>query len=295
MKPAHVLLLLIALAGACTAPPEEGGARPVRQSVPGLETTAASIETVSDSIQAFGAVAAEGESPEARDARTQLAEAEARQRLAAQQVSRLEALAQGAVAPRKELDAARAEQDSAAAAVARARQALAAFGSPAQRTPLAGGQAWVIAHVVQLDLARVTAGAAVGFVADALPDRSFDGHVDAAPAYVDPTTRTAPVRVRVSDPDATLRPGMTGTVTIVIGQPRRAVVVPVTAVVYDGSQTLVFVEENGSYAPRPVRLGVAHDGRIEIVSGLDADTHVVTTGAASLLSESRLPAGGDEE
>jgi len=82
----------------------------------------ATADEVADVFHAFGTVTVEGEPPEVRDARTQLVEAEARQRLAAQQVERLEALAKGAVAPRKELDAARAELAGAQAAAARARE-----------------------------------------------------------------------------------------------------------------------------------------------------------------------------
>src|SRR5262249_3138687 len=149
---------------------------------------------------------AAGEPADVRDARAQLVESQARQRLAAQQVNRLEALARGAVAPRKELEAAHAEQVSADAAVARARQVLASFGQAAERAPTAAGETWVIAQLVQSSLALVHAGAHVQFVADAFAGRSFDGTVDAAPAYVDPNTGVAPVRLRVANPEQALLP-----------------------------------------------------------------------------------------
>jgi hypothetical protein len=85
---------------------------------------------------------------------------------------------------------------------------------------------------------------------------------------------------------------MTGAVGIAAGAPRRAVVVPTDAVVYDGAQPVVFVPAaGGGYEARPVGLGVVRDGRVEITHGLAAGTAVVTTGAASLLSAARLPAG----
>ena len=55
----------------------------------------------------------------------------------------------------------------------------------------------------------------------------------------------------------------------------------------------VFVAEAGRYARRPVGLGIARDERVEITSGVEAGARIVVTGAASLLSASRLPAGED--
>jgi len=292
----RVLVLAALLAAACEVEHEAERGAPVEAIVPGLETAAAAAETVCDQVRGAGAVAAEAEAPEVRDARAALAEAEARRTLAAQQVERLTALARGAVAPRKELEAARAEETSAAAAAARARHVLAVFGPGAGGTSLAPDETWLMANVVQSDLAAVAAGAEARFVPDAFPGRAFAARVDAAPAYVDPATRLAPVRVRVRDPGRVLRPGMTGAVAIEVGTPRPAITVPAAAVVYDGPQPVVFVEEGpGRYVPHPVRLGVARDGKIEIAIGVAAGGRVVTTGAASLLSATRLPVGAEAD
>ncbi len=293
------VLLGLALALACgRAQPEQRaeGAKGTRKaSVPGIETALVGAEPMRDLLRAFGAVAAEEEPPEVRDARTQLAQAEAKRALAMQQVRRLEELARGAVAPLKELEAARADAATAAAEAARAEKALAAFGGAAERGRLAPDETWVIAHLPQTDVPRVEAGGEATFVPDALPEAALAGRIDAAPAYVDPTTRTAPLRLRVRDPEHRLRPGMTGTVTLEVGAPHDAVVVPSAAVVYDDAQPVVFVDEgDGRYVLRAVRLGVVRDGRIEVVSGVQAGDRVVVTGAASLLSATRLQPEGDE-
>src|SRR5262249_44875786 len=146
--------------------------------VPGLETATAETVSLRDTVRGFGAVAPAAEPPDVRDARAALAEAEARRRLAEQQVSRLETLANG-LAPRKELDAARAELASAAATAARARQALAAFGADERRGTLAAGETWLIAHVLQLDVGRIAAGAAARVLPGADPGRTVTGPVAA--------------------------------------------------------------------------------------------------------------------
>ncbi len=288
------LVAIAALALACGRPAEEapGGGPAKEREVPGIETAVATSAAISEVVRAFGTVLAEGEPPEVRDARTALAEAEARRTLAAQQVRRLEPLA-GGVAPLKELDAARAEEAGAAAAAERARKVLAAFGGDVGRGALGPSQRWVLARVMQIDVARVDPLTQASFVADAFPGERFAGSVDTAASYVDSVTQTAPVRVRVQDENGHLRPGMTGAVALEVGTPREAVVVPVGAVVYDDAQPLVFVAEGERYARHPVELGIAREGRVEITSGVEAGTRIVVTGAASLLSASRLPTAED--
>src|SRR5439155_1257599 len=174
-------LAVLALAIACARPDAgepEAATRPAAE-VPGVETAEAAPAPVRDLVRAFGTVAAEGEPPEVRDARTALIEAEARRALTAQQLRRLEALA-GGVAPRKELDAARAEEAAAAASAARARAILAAFGADAARTALGPTERWLIARVMQVDVPHVGGGAEASFVADALPSARFAASVDAA-------------------------------------------------------------------------------------------------------------------
>jgi multidrug efflux pump subunit AcrA (membrane-fusion protein) len=289
-------LVVLVLAAACAREPEPEAGRALAPAVPGVETAVATVAPVRDAVEAFGTVAPAGEPAELRDARSALAEAKARHRLATQQVRRLEGLAEGAVAPRKELDAARAEESSAAAAAERSREALAGFGEDGGRRPLRGEETWVIAHVIQADVSHVAAGAGARLAADAFPGRTFPGRVDGAPAYVDPATRTAPVRIRVEDPGGVLVPGMTGAVTIEAGGAHDAVVVPAAAVVHDGDAPIVFVDAGeAGFAPRRVQLGIARDGRVEVVSGLEAGARVVTVGASSLLSALSLPAGGRAE
>jgi len=285
------LALWLALAGGLAGCGRGAAApEPPARSVPGLETASVVVEELREEVLAAGVVVAEAETPALRDARAELETAQARQRAAAQQARRLEALADG-VAPRKEVEAARAEEAAAAAAAERARLAFAAFGRRAHDDALPPGETWASARLLQRDVPRVEAGAAVRFAADAYPDHRFAGEVDAAPAYVDPETGVGPARVRLRDADRLLRPGMTGSLAIEVGAPHPALVVPAAAVVYDGARPLVFVEgEGGRFVERAVELGAAHDGRVEVRGELRAGARVATTGAASLLSAEQLPA-----
>ncbi len=80
-----------------------------------------------------------------------------------------------------------------------------------------------------------------------------------------------------------LRPGqsVSGQVTIAVRQ--AALTVPQSAIVYDANeQPLVFVEKDGAYESRPVRLGLTQDGWVEVLSGLEPEQAVVTQGAYEL-------------
>ena len=288
------MAVAVLLCGCRSATEEHASDLALAPTVAGLELATATVEEVRDAVRGFGIVAADADPAAVRDARAQLAEADARRRLADEQVRRLRALGSGAVAPRKELEAALAEQAAAAAGATRAREALAQFGGTTGSEPLHAGERWVLAELAQPDALRVEVGAPARFVADALPGRTLDGRVDAAARYVDPASRRAPVRLRIDDPEHALRPGMTGAAGIAAGAARRALVVPTAAVVYDGALAVVFVEETaGRYAPHPVQLGIVADGRAEIRDGLADGARVVTTGAASLLSATRLSGAGD--
>src|SRR5262249_30794833 len=151
------------------------------------------------------------------------------------------------VAPRKELEAAQAERDTARVAVERSRAALAAFGSTTAGAVLTPGEAWVMADVLQDDVGRVRSGAAVRFAVDAVTREPLAGRVEAGAAYVSTSTRTGPVRLRVRDPETALRPGMTGTVSIAVGPPRTTVVVPAEAVLQDGAQHIAVLEEQSGH------------------------------------------------
>jgi multidrug efflux pump subunit AcrB len=96
-RPAIALLVTLSACRGTADPPA-----PTRApTVPGIVTVAARTQRVTDTVRAFGAVVADGERPEVRDARTQLTEADARAQLAAEQTARLQALTRGGVAPQR--------------------------------------------------------------------------------------------------------------------------------------------------------------------------------------------------
>ncbi|HVI22134.1 MAG TPA: efflux RND transporter periplasmic adaptor subunit [Myxococcales bacterium] len=149
---------------------------------------------------------------------------------------------------------------------------------------------WVIADVLERDMARVRVGQHARLTIGAYPDRIFRGQVEFLYPALNPATRTLQARIELANPDLLLRPGMYGDAFIELGA-SDAVAVPDDAVVDTGGTQYVFVAGSaGQLAPRRVAVGSRAEGWVEIVSGLTAGETVVTTGNFLVDSESRLRA-----
>lgn len=66
-----------------------------------------------------------------------------------------------------------------------------------------------------------------------------------------------------------------------------AVMIPISALVEDNGQQLVFVEYEGFYEPVTVTTGESQGELIEILEGLSVGEQLVTQGSLSLYAESR--------
>lgn len=83
------------------------------------------------------------------------------------------------------------------------------------------------------------------------------------------------VEIDVPNTDGRLRSGMYATVTIQLEERPEGIVIPVTAVVRDGTATYCAVVRDGRVERRPVDLGLRSGGFVEVISGLDEHTPIV--------------------
>src|SRR5690606_5106699 len=113
---------------------------------------------------------------------------------------------------------------------------------------------------------------------------AFSGTVNFVGAAVDPSSRTFPIEVVVTNSAGTLKPGMIANVRLARATVSEALVVPQEAVlrVEDGYIVYVAEEEDGELVARsrPVVLGAAQGNQVIIESGLEAGERVVTVGQA---------------
>ncbi|MDI1436496.1 efflux RND transporter periplasmic adaptor subunit [Polyangium sorediatum] len=104
---------------------------------------------------------------------------------------------------------------------------------------------------------------------------------------VDPVTRTAEVRVAVSNQERKLRPGQSVTAIIqATGPSRTMLTVPITAVTYiDGRPTVFLAESPDRVVPTTIELGPNDGTHQGVTAGLSEGQLVVSRGVFALKSE----------
>ena len=139
---------------------------------------------------------------------------------------------------------------------------------------------WVQGHVFDRDLPALRVGDPVD-ESNAALGRTFRGAVAYIGAFVDPATRTTPVRIVTHNPAGLLKKDMFVDAAIQAGMRASVLVVPVSALQHDAqNEPVVYVEvEPGKFAQRPVQVGEQRDNQVEIRSGLKPDDRVVSEGS----------------
>lgn len=116
---------------------------------------------------------------------------------------------------------------------------------------------------------------------DDLPGQIFTGTVASVDNAIDPVTRTVMVRAKLPNPDRALVSGMFMNVTA-RADARRVPAVLEDAVQPVGPRSFVFVVETRDGVDiavrKEVQLGIHQDGYIEVKSGVEAGTRIVTDG-----------------
>ena len=151
---------------------------------------------------------------------------------------------------------------------------------------------WVLADVFEQDLGMVHQGQPAAVRVDAYPDKVFNGKITFIYPTVTPETRTAKVRVELSNVQALLKPAMYARVEFASSHNKgKVLAVPDSAVLDSGTRQLVLVELGaGRFEPRVVKLGMRGDGYIEVLDGLKAGEVVVVSANFLIDAESNLKA-----
>lgn len=159
---------------------------------------------------------------------------------------------------------------------------------------------WVLAEVPEARLIEIALGAAAKVVLQnpALPcaatpspePRRLDGTVSYLSPLVNPTTRTAQVRIELAG--SSLAPGMFVETEIELAAASTApvVAIPESAIQTVDGNPAIFVPVTGepnTFAPRAVTLGSPVGGMVPVLSGLSEGERFVTTGSFILKAELR--------
>ena len=147
---------------------------------------------------------------------------------------------------------------------------------------------WIVGDVFEKDIAKVQPGTKVRITVDAFPAQQWTGRIDSVSGALDPSTRTLKVRASLVNAGEKLKPEMFAAIHVDAGR-HTALVVPSSAVIHEGQNTVVFVENNGKPEQRNITTGQAIDGKVEIVSGVKPGEQVAVNGAELLSGGATQP------
>ena len=136
---------------------------------------------------------------------------------------------------------------------------------------------WILCDVYENDIARIRLGQEARFVLNAYPDHPVTGRISDIGPVLDPSLRTAKVRIEVANPGI-LKLGMFGAATFTSLKKETHSVVPADAILHLHDRDWVYRPAGDNHFRRTeVRAGKMLDGnRQEILSGLNPGDQVVT-------------------
>jgi len=129
------------------------------------------------------------------------------------------------------------------------------LGSPNPFTISDLSYVWIVCDVYENDLDAVRVGDSADIRLNAYPNRVFKGRIDNILPVLDPSLRTAKVRIEVQNPGL-MRIGMFVTATFYGKQPETQSAVPASAILHLHDREWVYLP-----------LGNAHFKRVEVVTG----------------------------
>ena len=158
---------------------------------------------------------------------------------------------------------------------------VAALGSPNPFTIADLGEVWILCDVYENDLADVHVGETADIRINAYPEQVYSGTINNIGPILDPTIRTAKVRIEVHNPGM-MRPGMFVTATFHSRHKVKRAVVPADAVLHLHDRDWVYIPlQDGQFRRVEVKAGtILPNGRQEIISGISPGQQVVSNALA---------------
>ncbi|HIJ64316.1 MAG TPA: efflux RND transporter periplasmic adaptor subunit [Candidatus Hydrogenedentes bacterium] len=233
-----------------------------------------------------------------------LDQAKAQYKLSLQELERIQGLAKNGISSPQERDRARASHDVAQAELRTAEIQLAKSAVVAQIDGIVDrlfkeqgeyiDMGAPLLRLVQIDKIKVVVGIperdvpwfsvgdAVNVAADAFPGQEFNGTIHRIATTADVVTRTFGAEIELENASGLLRPGMITRATLVRQEYPDSVLIPFFAVITREDAQRVFVEENGLARTRPVEVGVAQGGMVQIKEGLSPGDRLIVVGQRDL-------------
>jgi len=142
--------------------------------------------------------------------------------------------------------------------------------------------------IPQSELAKIAPGDEAEILVDAMPGDVFLASIARVSPTIDAKNGTFRATAYVNNDSGLLAPGMFGRFAIAYEQHEDALTIPVTAVVEEDNESVVYVVTDGAAERRVITTGIRDKGLIEVLDGIDEDDLIVVTGQTSLRDGSRV-------
>lgn len=153
---------------------------------------------------------------------------------------------------------------------------------------------WLEFDVFEKEAFSIKKGMKVDYYFNAMPGKTFSGKLDFIEPILDPVTRTFKARVNILNPNLSFKPEMlaTGIVYINIPNDGSSIVIPKSAVMWTGKNSVVYVKHETDnqigFQMRPVVLGMALEDSYVVSEGLEIGEEIVVEGTFSVDAAAQL-------
>jgi len=137
-------------------------------------------------------------------------------------------------------------------------------------------------------LTRIQAGQPASVGHYSLESETLEGLVTEISPAVDPATRMFDAKVKIKNPNRSLRPGMFAKVRVRVEHKDSVITLPREVVLEKNNRQIVYVVQRDRAHERTVVTGIESDQRVEIIEGVKADERVVTDGYETLRDRSKV-------
>ena len=150
---------------------------------------------------------------------------------------------------------------------------------------------WVELDAYENQIGQIRTGQHANIELPTRPGAELGGQVEFIDPFINPQTRTARVRLTVSNPNNQLKPGMLVNATLTgTGQPQ--LVVPETAVLWTGKRSVVYVkktQDNGfTFEFREIETGLRTAEGYPVTSGLAEGEEIAVNGVFAIDAAAQL-------
>lgn len=148
--------------------------------------------------------------------------------------------------------------------------------------------------IPQTELYKFAAGHRLEVRVDASPGQSFDALIARISPTIDQRNGTFRATAYIDNERGQLAPGMFGRFVIAYEKHPDALLVPLSALVEEDNETVVYVVEDGTAIRRVIRTGIQSGDKVEVLNGLDESERIVVSGQGSLRDGSPVFASIDD-